>query len=204
MNRKAHWENIHSETEPRDLSWFQEVPTVALRMLESLGVTLESPIIDVGGGTSRLVDHLLVKGYENVTVLDVSSVALDHSRKRLGQASQGVQWIVADLFEAKLPQVYEVWHDRAVFHFLTDVHERQEYSDKLWGALAPGGHAVIATFAEDGPSRCSGLPCVRYSPESLEAELGSDRFRLIESTQERHLTPRQQEQAFQYSVLQKR
>jgi len=203
MNRKTHWERIHTEKEPQDLTWFQEAPTVTVQMLESTGATPQSPVIDVGGGTARLVDHLVANGYESVTVLDISNAALDHSRKRLGPASERVQWIVADVLDAELPQTYEVWHDRAVFHFLTDADERRRYANQLLDALVPGGHVIIATFAEDGPDRCSGLPCVRYSPEALHAELGSDRFRLIESARETHVTPRQREQRFQYNLLQK-
>jgi SAM-dependent methyltransferase len=203
MNRKTHWERIHTEKEPQDLTWHQESPTVAVQLLESAGATLQSPVIDVGGGTARFVDHLVTSGYEDVTVLDVSSVALDYSRKRLGRASERVQWIVADVLDAEFPQTYEIWHDRAVFHFLTDPGERRRYANKLYDALTLGGHAIIATFAEDGPERCSGLPCVRYSPKALHAELGADKFRLVDSARETHTTPRGQEQRFQYSLLQK-
>jgi SAM-dependent methyltransferase len=203
MKRKRHWERIHIEKEPDQLTWYQEIPTLSLRMLESAGVTPQSPVIDVGGGTARFVDHLLANGYENVTVLDISNVALDQSRGRLGQAAEKAQWIVADVLEAELPQAYEVWHDRAVFHFLTDPDERRLYANKLYDALTPGGHAIITTFAEDGPERCSGLPCARYSPKALHAELGADRFRLVDSAPETHVTPRGEEQRFQYSLLQK-
>jgi SAM-dependent methyltransferase len=172
-------------------------------MLESAGATPRSPIIDVGGGAARLVDHLLARGYESVTVLDISNVALDQSRRRLGQAAERAQWIVADVLEADLPQAYEVWHDRAVFHFLTDPDERRRYASKLYHALTPGGHAIITTFAEDGPEKCSGLPCARYSPKALHAELGADRFRQVDSVRETHVTPKGQEQRFQYSLLQK-
>ncbi|MBW2212709.1 MAG: class I SAM-dependent methyltransferase [Deltaproteobacteria bacterium] len=172
-------------------------------MTRKTGATPQSPLIDVGGGAARLVDHLVANGYENVTVLDISSVALDQSRKRLGSASETVQWIVADVLEADLPQAYEVWHDRAVFHFLTDPDERRRYASKLYGALTLGGHAIITTFAEDGPEKCSGLPCARYSPKALHAELGAGRFRLVDSARETHVTPKGQEQRFQYSMLQK-
>ncbi len=203
MTRKTHWERIHTDKEPQDLTWYQETPTVTLQMLELAGATPQSPLIDVGGGAARLVDYLVAKGYENVTVLDISSVALDRSRKRLGPASETVHWIVADVLEADLPQAYEVWHDRAVFHFLTNPDERRRYASKLYDALTPGGHAIITTFAEDGPEKCSGLLCARYSPKELHAELGADRFRLVDSARETHLTPRGQEQRFQYSLLQK-
>ena len=138
-----------------------------------------------------------------MTVLDISNVALDQSRRRLGQAAERVHWIVADVLEAELPQAYDVWHDRAVFHFLTNPDERRVYANKLYDALTLGGHAIITTFAEDGPEKCSGLPCARYSPKALQAELGADRFRLVDSARETHRTPKGQEQRFQYSLLQK-
>ena len=203
MTRKTHWERIFAEKEPQDLTWYQETPTVTLRMLESAGATPASSLIDVGGGAARLVEHLVSRGYENLTVLDISSVALDRSRKQLGPSAKTVQWIAADVLEAELPQRYDIWHDRAVFHFLTDPDERRRYANKLYDALASGGHAIITTFAEDGPEKCSGLACARYSPETLHAELGTDRFRLLDSSRETHLTPRGQEQRFQCSLLQK-
>ncbi len=203
MTRKTHWERIFAEKEPQDLTWYQETPTVTLQMLERAGATPQSPLIDVGGGTASLVDHLVANGYEHVTVLDISSVALDRSRERLGPVDNTVQWIVADVLEAELPRLYEVWHDRAVFHFLTNPDERRRYANKLYDALTPEGHAIITTFAEDGPEKCSGLVCARYSPEALHAELGTDRFRLLESARETHLTPRGHEQRFQCSLLQK-
>jgi len=203
MTRKRHWDGIHFEKEPRDLTWYQETPTVTMQMLELAGATPQSPLIDVGGGAARLVDHLIANGYENLTVLDISSVALDQSRRRLGQAAERVQWIVADVLEAELPGAYELWHDRAVFHFLTNPDERRRYASKLYDALTPGGHAIITTFAEDGPEKCSGLPCARYSPKALHAELGAESFRLVDSARDTHLTPRGQEQRFQCSLLQK-
>lgn len=203
MNRKEHWDHIYEAKAPQELSWFQQSPTVARRMLELAGATTRSSVIDVGGGVARLADYLLAHGYERVTVLDVSRVALDYSRKRLGSAAERVRWIVGDVLEVSLPEQYDIWHDRAVFHFLTDMSERRRYSEQLFDALEPGAHAIIATFAEDGPERCSGLPCVRYSPQALAAELGRSRFRLVTSMKEAHKTPRGTEQRFQYSLLRK-
>lgn len=203
MNSKTHWENIHAQKEPQSLTWFQETPATTLRMLESAGATPQAALIDVGGGASNLVDHLLANGYENVTVLDIASGALSRSRDRLGAADQKVRWICADVLEATLPQAYDVWHDRAVFHFLTDADDRRRYANQLFDSLIPGGYAIISTFAEDGPDRCSGLSCMRYSPTTLQAELGTDRFRLVESARETHVTPQEQEQRFQYSLLQR-
>lgn len=203
MNRKPHWNRIHDSKEPRQLTWFQEAPTLTLRMLEKAGATRESSVIDVGGGAARLVDHLLARGYTDVTVLDVSRVALDHTRRRLGRAAARVRWIVGDVLEVSLPGKFDVWHDRALFHFLTDAADRRRYSNRLYEALAPGGHAIISTFAEDGPERCSGLPCVQYAPDTLRAELGPDRFRLVGSERENHQTPTGAVQRFQYSLLRK-
>lgn len=203
MNRKEHWDRIYETKEPQELTWFQRSPTVSQRMLELAGATVQSSVIDIGGGAARLADYLLAHGYERVTVLDVSSVALGHSRRRLGPDAERVRWIVGDVLEVALPEKYDIWHDRAVFHFLTDPSDRRRYSEQLFDALEPSGHAIIATFAEDGPERCSGLPCVRYSPHSLEAELGRSRFRLVTSIKEAHRTPRGTEQRFQYSLLQR-
>lgn len=204
MNRKEHWERIYETKAPEEVSWFQERPTVTLKMLELAGATPQSSVIDIGGGASRLADYLVTHGYEHLTVLDVSRAALAHAQKRLGSARDRVRWIVGDALEARLPARYDIWHDRAVFHFLTDAADRRRYSDRLYEALEPEGHAIIATFAEDGPDRCSGLPCVRYSPHTLEAELGLSRFRLVMSMPEAHVTPRGIEQRFQYSLLRKR
>lgn len=203
MNRKEHWERIYAEKAPEKLSWFQDRPTMNLKMLDLAGATPESSVIDIGGGASRLADCLLSQGYEHLTVLDISRAALAHSQKRIGSAAEHVRWIVADVLEVALPERYDIWHDRAVFHFLTDLGDRRRYSEQLFDALKPSGHAIITTFAEDGPERCSGLPCVRYSPQALEAELGPTRFRLLTSMQEAHVTPQGVEQRFQYSLLQK-
>lgn len=203
MNRREHWERIYRTKSPEQLSWFQEGPTVTLKMLELADATIDASVIDVGGGASRLADYLLSQGYEHLTVLDVSRAALEHSQRRLGSAGEHVRWIVGDVLEVELPERYDIWHDRAVFHFLTDPRDRRRYSERLFDALEPRGHAIIATFAEDGPERCSGLPCVRYSSKALEAELGQGRFGLVASIPEAHITPKGVEQRFRYSLLRK-
>jgi SAM-dependent methyltransferase len=204
MHRKAHWDEIYESKPPEALTWFQESPRVSLQLFAAAHSGRESTVIDVGGGTARLVDQLINDGYEDVTVLDVSSRSLDRSRDRLGSRSRRVQWIVADILDATLPKNYDLWHDRAVFHFLTDADDRQRYADKLYESLASGGHAIISTFAEDGPERCSGLPCIRYSPQALHEELGARRFELIDAVYETHRTPGGKEQRFQYSLLRKK
>jgi 2-polyprenyl-3-methyl-5-hydroxy-6-metoxy-1,4-benzoquinol methylase len=157
-------------------------------------------IIDVGGGASRLVDALLDQGFRQVTVLDISPEALACTRERLGELAKHVNWTAADVTRWTPPGAFDIWHDRAVFHFLVGAEERRAYKDTLATALPPGGQAIIGTFASNGPERCSGLPVARYEPEALATELGSA-FRLVESTHEDHLTPRGKVQRFQFSRL---
>ena len=160
-------------------------------------------IVDIGGGASRLVDALCERGYDAVTVLDLSTAALETARERLGARGARVQWIVADATKWQPPQAFDIWHDRAAFHFLVEVDEREAYLDRLRRAVKAGGHAIIATFALDGPERCSGLPVQRYDPAGLAATVG-DVFELVEHQAHRHVTPRGAEQSFQFSVLRRR
>lgn len=189
MPAKAHWENVYS-TRPTDgVGWFQPRAEQSLRLIADTGVALSASIIDVGGGASTLVDDLLQAGYTNLSVLDLSAAALAASRRRLGAPGDAVQWIEADITAAALPtHAYDVWHDRAVFHFLTSREARQAYVDAVLRAVKPGGHVIVATFAEDGPSECSGLPVVRYSPDGLHAEFGAP-FTLLRHEKEAHRTP---------------
>jgi SAM-dependent methyltransferase len=174
---------------------------MSLRLIAGTGVSRSAPVIDVGGGASVLVDGLLEAGFTDVTVLDLSGAALASSRARLGARASSVQWTEADVTRADLPpRSFDLWHDRAVFHFLTDRADRLAYLRVLRHALRPGGHVVIATFAEDGPERCSGLPVRRYAPAQLHAELGSD-FELLASEREAHVTPAGAVQRFQYSLF---
>lgn len=194
-SRKFHWEGIHGNKEPDQASWWQPEPTRSLQLIAASGVTHGDPIIDVGAGTSTLVDHVLAAGYYDITVLDVSGAALGTVRKRLGERAGHVKFVEADLTTWSAQEAYALWHDRAVFHFLTDPNDRNAYRATLAGALRPGGQAIIATFGPDGPERCSGLDVERYSAASLSAELG-DTFELLESVDDIHRTPWGAEQAF--------
>jgi 2-polyprenyl-3-methyl-5-hydroxy-6-metoxy-1,4-benzoquinol methylase len=199
-NRGEHWENVYRTKGEREVSWFQETPALSLELIRSVGATHHSPIVDIGGGASRLVDAMVDEGYEAVSVLDLSESALAAVKTRLGQAAARVTWIVADVVAWQPRQHYDVWHDRAAFHFLTDAADRSAYAARLREALRPGGHAIIATFALDGPERCSGLPVVRYDAASLGQILG-DAFSLIETRRHDHHTPMGSTQRFQFSVF---
>jgi 2-polyprenyl-3-methyl-5-hydroxy-6-metoxy-1,4-benzoquinol methylase len=201
---KIHWEAIHRTKAAPELSWYQRQAAMSMDFIRGTGVDRSSAIIDIGGGISSLVDDLLAKGFTCLTVLDVSGSALQATRQRLGESASRVTWIEADITQVLLPErAYSVWHDRAVFHFLTRAEDRQRYLHALRRSLKPGGHAIVATFALDGPSKCSGLDVVRYSPESLAGELG-DGFALLESAKERHITPSGAEQRFVYCHFHKR
>jgi 2-polyprenyl-3-methyl-5-hydroxy-6-metoxy-1,4-benzoquinol methylase len=199
-NRGAHWENVYRTKGEREVSWFQETPSISLDLIRSAGATRHSAIVDIGGGASRLVDALVDEGYEAVTVLDLSESALAAAKARLGHTATAVTWIVADVVGWKPPRRYDVWHDRAAFHFLTEAADRTAYVECLSEALRPGGHAIIATFALDGPERCSGLPVVRYDAARLGEVLGDD-FNLVETRRHDHHTPMGSTQRFQFSVF---
>ncbi|MBL8488083.1 MAG: class I SAM-dependent methyltransferase [Rhodocyclaceae bacterium] len=193
----AHWEQVYATRNADEVSWYQVRPDTSLRLIERLGVDRNDAIIDVGGGASTLVDHLLDLGFADVTVLDIAAAALEAVRKRLGQRALQVRWIAGDVNDVKPAGPYRLWHDRAVFHFLTDADRRGRYVATLSAAVPAGGSAIIATFAEDGPDRCSGLPICRYSPDSLAAELGPG-FALVEAVRETHVTPARGHQEFIY------
>lgn len=197
MDRKQHWEDVYRQKQPTEVSWFQPRPEISLNLIRASGIAPEEPVIDVGGGASRLVDCLLDAGYANVSVLDIAAAAMRHSRERLAARADGVTWLEADATAFTPPQQYALWHDRAVFHFLTDPADRNAYRNALAAGLRPGGHLIIATFALDGPDMCSGLPVQRYSPETLSAELGEG-FELVETVTETHRTPAQKDQRFVY------
>lgn len=197
MDRREHWQGVYEGKDPTEVSWFQPRPESSLALIDRLGLGPDARVIDVGGGASRLVDALLERGFRHLTVLDISEKALAHSRSRLGERAGEVRWIEADVTAADLPGPFDLWHDRAVFHFLTDAEDRAAYVQRLVNAVPTGGHAVIATFAEDGPERCSGLPVVRYTAEGLDAELGPA-FALRDTFRELHETPAGKEQSFVY------
>ena len=196
--RQAHWQNVYTTKGEGEVSWFQDSPAISIDLIKSAAVSKESAIVDVGGGASRLVDHLLKDGFRSIAVLDLSSAALETAKSRLGSAGADVEWITSDVTTWRPRREYDVWHDRAAFHFLTDPGDRRAYIDTLKSALRPNGQAIIATFALDGPEKCSGLPVQRYDASTLQRELGED-FRLIESRRETHTTPWDSTQSFQFA-----
>jgi cyclopropane fatty-acyl-phospholipid synthase-like methyltransferase len=200
VDRRVHWESVYGEVPSHELGWFQEEPLASLELLEELDVDRSAAILDVGGGDSRLVDGLLDRGFEDLTVLDLSAKALERSRARLDARSMAVTWIEADVTSFRPEAKYDVWHDRAVFHFLTKAEWRAGYRSALLEALSPGGNAIIATFAADGPRSCSGLPIRRYSPESLAAELGGE-MELVDARPVIHATPGGGRQNFNFCLF---
>lgn len=200
MDRTAHWDRVYTTRTEQEVSWFEPLPAMSLIMLEAAGMTTDTCVLDVGGGDSHLVDVLAERGLDCLAVLDVSRAALDRAQHRLGHRAHTPVWIAADVTSDWTLQPMDIWHDRAVFHFLTAPDERARYKAHLLTTLKPGGSAIIATFAPDGPERCSGLPVQRYSPEALASELGPA-FELREARPHRHVTPWGATQSFQYSRL---
>ena len=201
-NRRDHWNRVYQSRTPENVSWYQRRPDLSLALIAASGVAEDARIIDVGGGGSVLVDHLLDLGYVNLAVLDLSGAALGASQARLGARAAGVEWHEADVTNFAPPHRYALWHDRAVFHFLTAAEDRARYVETLRNALEPNGAVVIATFAPEGPPKCSGLDVVRYDEKSIAAELGAE-FRLQEVRRETHVTPWQAEQRFNYFRFQR-
>jgi trans-aconitate methyltransferase len=201
--RAEHWQKVYTTKNEGDVSWFQEEPVISLELINGVRPNLDSAIVDVGGGASRLVDNLLARGNRSIAVLDVSDAALISAKARLGEAGEKVQWITADVTRWQPDRIYDIWHDRAAFHFLTEAEDREAYVARLLAALRPGGHAIIGTFAIDGPEKCSGLTVRRYDAAGLNAELGS-RFALVEARRHEHITPWQSVQHFQFGVFQRR
>lgn len=201
MNSKEHWNLVYEQKGAVDVSWFQPEPTVSLDLISSLVPNKEAPLIDVGAGASTLVDKLLESGFMNLTVLDISPVALAHSKQRLGDRSKLVNWIEADVTRFKSETAFELWHDRAVFHFLTQASDRAAYVSSLASAL-PQGHAIIATFGIKGPEQCSGLDVVRYDAPKISTEFSSC-FRLVNTVDELHTTPWGTPQQFTYFIFER-
>jgi len=198
MQPKEHWETVYTTKAADAVSWFQEHADLSLDLVKATGAGVGAAIIDVGGGASRLVDDLLAAGYHDLTVLDLSAAALKAARQRLGAQASKVQWIEADITQAELPaKRYDIWHDRAVFHFLTTQQQRDAYVRTVFNAVKPGGHVIVATFAEDGPLQCSGLPVMRYRAQELHDEFG-DAFTLMKHQKEEHHTPFGTVQQFVY------
>jgi SAM-dependent methyltransferase len=198
MDRTSHWQRVYRTKAEDDVSWFETSPALSLQMIEAAGLTTETCVLDVGGGDSRLMDALVARGLTCLAVLDISAAALERARVRLGGAGAVPTWIVADVTSDWSLQPVDIWHDRAVFHFLTDAKDRERYREHLQTTLKPGGTAIFATFALEGPEQCSGLAVARYSPETLAAELGSN-YQLASSFNHAHQTPGGSVQVFQYS-----
>ncbi|HEY2472479.1 MAG TPA: class I SAM-dependent methyltransferase [Terracidiphilus sp.] len=189
MDVQTHWETIYREKAPDAVSWYSPHLDTSLTLIDRTSVSRSAAIIDVGGGESTLVDDLLARGYDNVIVLDISQTAIGANKTRLGNASERVHWIAADITKVELEALaFDVWHDRAVFHFLTDPADRLAYVRQVVHAVKPGGHLIIGTFGSEGPTRCSDLDVARYDSESLHNEFG-ERFQLLESSKQLHQTP---------------
>ena len=196
-DRKMHWQQTYSGKSPRSVSWYQPASTASLQLISDTGIAKNAPIIDVGGGASVLVDQLIARGYARISVLDISEQALQHARARLAQNAAQVNWIVEDVLNFTAAHPFELWHDRALFHFFTDPEEQDRYVEILNKSLSPGAHVLIATFAIDGPLKCSGLDTMRYDAPSLGTRLGG-RFEHQCSMNEMHITPWGGAQAFTY------
>jgi len=186
--RQRHWQGIYQTKAPTAVSWYQARPELSLALIARTGIGPDARVVDVGGGASTLVDALLDRGFHRVDILDVAPAALDHAKRRLGTRASRVGWIVADVTRWRPTTAYDLWHDRAVFHFLTEEADRRRYAAVLANAVRSGGHAIVATFALDGPERCSGLPVQRHSPATLAAAF-APHFALVESEREEHVTP---------------
>lgn len=204
MQNKDHWEKVYCTKAPNSVSWFQPHADMSMRLIRAASLDRDAAIIDVGGGASTLVDDLLADGYTNLTVLDLSGAALAESRRRLGARGASVKWLEADITRASIePQSIDLWHDRAVFHFLTAQEDRVAYVGQVLRALKPGGHVVMATFGSNGPAQCSGLPVMRYTTDELHAEFG-EAFTLLAHEEQLHHTPFGTDQQFIYCLCRKR
>jgi SAM-dependent methyltransferase len=200
MQSKEHWDRVYDSKTSSGVSWFQEHARQSIELIRQTGIARDADIIDVGGGASTLVDDLLALGYSKLTVLDLSEAALKVSQARLAERAARVNWLVGDVTQVEFaPHAYDLWHDRAVFHFLTAASERAAYVQAVLRAVRPGGHVIVATFADDGPEKCSGLPVMRYSAGGLHAQFGEP-FTLLQQQRERHHTPSGTVQPFIYCL----
>ncbi len=203
MDQRAHWEATYGSKAPETVSWFQVRPAVSLHLIAQAGANCDTRIIDAGAGAARLVDHLLDAGFHRLTVLDLAAEPLRRARERLGARAERVRWVVADAASWQPDHPYDLWHDRAAFHFLTEPHDRARYCGTLAAALAPGGQAIIGTFALDGPASCSGLPVMRYDATALAGEF-AEHFDLVEALRDEHTTPAGKLQPFTFCRLRRR
>lgn len=199
---KEHWEKIYSEKLPQEVSWFQSEPTISLQIIKNIS-DHDSRIIDVGAGESMLVDYLINLGYLNISVLDISGKAIDHVKQRLHEKAKNIEWYEKDITQFIPLHTYDIWHDRAVFHFLTNQELRNSYIDVIKNATKKGSYVIIATFSKDGPKKCSGLDIVQYDDATIQNEFG-DQFQLLASQTEIHITPTGNEQRFIYFLLQRK
>ncbi|OKO77206.1 class I SAM-dependent methyltransferase [Bradyrhizobium sp. NAS96.2] len=202
-DRQSHWQTVYLTKGEQQVSWSQADPQPSLRLIESVAPGRDASIIDIGGGASRLVDALLARGFHDLTVLDLSEAALASARERIGAAGEAVRWVADDATVWQPPRAFDIWHDRAAFHFLVEERDRAAYLDRLHRGVKASGHAVIGTFALDGPEKCSGLPVQRYDPATLSRAIGPA-FELIAHEAHRHVTPWGATQSFQFSVLRRR
>ena len=200
FERKKHWGDVYQDKTPSELSWYQKEPKLSLELIRSTNAASNDAIIDIGAGTSVLVDYLKKEHYTNLTVLDISENAIAIAKKRLGKSAKSINWIVSDITKFDVFQKFSLWHDRALFHFLTDPSDRGIYVKALINAVRPEGHLIIATFAIGGPKKCSGLEIVQYDSEKMIAELG-DNFKLVEERKEVHITPANKEQKFNFFLF---
>jgi SAM-dependent methyltransferase len=198
MSNEDHWRQVHDSKAEDQVSWFQTMPETSLRLIQNTGLSTTARLIDVGGGASRLVDNLLDLGYSQLAVLDITEGGMARAKERLGARADVVHWVVSDVTRYQTNAEWDLWHDRAVFHFLVDADDRKHYRQVLESAVVHGGHVIIGTFGPDGPEKCSGLPVQRYSAEALAAELGSV-FAIRESVIEDHRTPSGAKQQFMYA-----
>ena len=187
-NRKDHWERVYQKLIPQEVGWYQAYPESSLKLINHSFIGTDARIIDVGGGTASLCLHLLDQGYRNLTVLDISAISIDRAKSQLREKSNEIEWIEADITSYEFKAQYDIWHDRAAFHFLTNTEDRRKYIAALNQALKPNGQLIMATFSLDAPPQCSGLPVVRYSPATLQKEIGEN-FNPVETVSEKHLTP---------------
>jgi len=201
-NAKEYWESIYQTKEPNEVSWYQEKPETSLNLISETGIEKNAKIIDVGAGASKLADNLLALGFRNITALDVSSNALNESKKKLGDRANNVKWIVSDLREFETNERYDLWHDRAVLHFLTEEEDIKRYIELVRTYLKPKGYVIVSTFSVNGPKRCSGLDVRQYSEDSMKTLFTG--FEHIKSFEEEHLTPWGSSQIFIWGVFRKR
>ena len=187
-DRKKHWNRVYEKNLPNEVGWYQDYPKMSLKLIAITEIGADGSIIDIGGGTSKLPGILLDQGYKRLTVLDISGKSIEKAKIQLAENSNRITWIEADVTKFNFKEKFDVWHDRAVFHFLTEVEGRKGYINSLNQALRLNGHLVIGTFGLDAPPKCSGLPVVRYEPETLHHELGNN-FDLAETFFENHVTP---------------